>query len=69
MLFSIFTATAGIEEAAKESFQVLNKLAIGELPPGIVAENFAPFISALNSFASDCGQDGSARFPTQNVSK
>ncbi|OAV97389.1 hypothetical protein, variant [Puccinia triticina 1-1 BBBD Race 1] len=69
MLFSIFTATAGIEEAAKESFQVLNKLASGELPPGIVAENFAPFISALNSFASVCGQDGSSRFPAQNVSK
>ncbi|WAQ88541.1 hypothetical protein PtA15_9A668 [Puccinia triticina] len=68
MLFSIFTATAGIEEAAKESFQVLNKLASGELPPGIVAENFAPFISALNSFASVCGQDGSSRFPAQNVS-
>ncbi|PLW24347.1 hypothetical protein PCANC_00944 [Puccinia coronata f. sp. avenae] len=68
MLFSIFTATAGIEEAAKESFQVLGKLAVGELPPGIVAENFAPFISALNSFASGCGQDGSSRFPNQNAS-
>ncbi|KNF04843.1 hypothetical protein PSTG_01897 [Puccinia striiformis f. sp. tritici PST-78] len=67
MLFSIFTATAGIEEAAKESFQVLNKLAAGELPPGIVAENFAPFISALNSFASVCGQDGTSRVPTSNL--
>lgn len=69
MLFSIFTATAGIEEAAKESFQVLTKLADGGLPPGIVAENFAPFISTLNAFASACGQEGSSRLQNQNTLK
>ncbi|CAH7684938.1 hypothetical protein PPACK8108_LOCUS19385 [Phakopsora pachyrhizi] len=57
MLFSIFTATAGIEDAAKESFEILKKLAVGELSPGLVVENFAPFIQALNSFAGVCGQE------------
>ncbi|KAH9817046.1 hypothetical protein DFH28DRAFT_167972 [Melampsora americana] len=57
MLFSIFIATAGIEEAARESFAVLKQLSQGELAPGIVADNFAPFVHALNAFASVSGQE------------
>ncbi|MBW0475602.1 hypothetical protein O181_015317 [Austropuccinia psidii MF-1] len=67
MLFSIFTASAGIEEAARESFEILKQLADGKLSPGLTAENFAPFIQALNAFASVCGQDGT-KSPGQNNS-
>ncbi|CAH7683005.1 hypothetical protein PPACK8108_LOCUS16219 [Phakopsora pachyrhizi] len=38
-------------------FRYLKKLAVGELSPGLVVENFAPFIQALNSFAGVCGQE------------
>lgn len=59
MLFSIFIATAGIEEAARESFEVLKRLSNQQLSPGIVADNFGPFVHALNAFASVCGQESS----------
>lgn len=60
MFFSIFVATAAIEEPAKLSFEVLKGLADGTLRPGLVRENFAPFVHALNAFATVGGM-GSPR--------
>lgn len=52
LVFALFSATIQQEEAAKVSFDIMRRLASGQLGTGLQAENYTPFLQVLSGYAS-----------------
>ena len=54
-MFALFTATLQQEEAAKLSFDLMRRLAAGQLGTGLSMDNYAAFLQVLAGFANVVG--------------
>lgn len=61
LVFSLWASTAYKDEAAAISFDLIGKLATGQLGGGLHADNFVGFIRVLNDFANVAGE-GDVRY-------
>ena len=52
LIFALLSATIQQEEAAKLSFDLMRRLASGELGAGLGSENYASFLQVLAGFAN-----------------
>ena len=55
LIFALLSATIQQEEAAKLSFDLMRRLASGELGAGLGSENYASFLQVLAGFANVTG--------------
>lgn len=52
LIFALFSATIQQEEAAKISFELMRRLASGQLGAGLRLDNYASFLQVLAGFAN-----------------